>query len=163
MAKYMEERKQIMLKKCPCPSTKDDMRNLGLSPYFNKGLEKVLVDWLLPYVRRFLTRDQLGRRKRCATNHYLARLINFLYTELDKGSAHDRRAIATMAIDLSKAFNRLDHGKLLTILYDMGVPVCALRLLKSYLTGRTMQVHLSDAISTVYELWVASSLSFYLI
>merc|ERR1712055_762365 len=26
-------------------------------------------------------------------------------------------------------------------------------LLKSYLNGRTMRVHLSDAISTVYELW----------
>ena len=58
-----------------------------------------------------------------------------------------------MAVDLSKAFNRLDHGKLLTILHDMGVPTCALRLLRSYLTGRTMQVHLSDAVSTVYELW----------
>ena len=31
--------KQVMLKKCPNPQTKDDMRNLGLSPFFNKGLE----------------------------------------------------------------------------------------------------------------------------
>ena len=142
-----------MLRKCPAPSTKDDMRNLGLSPYFNKGLEKVLVDWLFPYVRRFLTRDQLGGRKRCSTNHYLARLINFIYTEIDKGSDKDRRAVAAMAVDLSKAFNRLDHGKLVTMLFDMGVPICALRLLKSYLTGRTMRVHLPDAVSSVYELW----------
>ena len=35
----------------------------------------------------------------------------------------------------------------------MGVPVCALRLLRSYLTGRTMRVHLADAVSDVYELW----------
>ena len=38
-----------------------------------------------------------------------------------------------MAIDLSKAFNRLDHGKLITMMFDMGVPICAIRLLKSYL------------------------------
>ena len=106
-----------------------------------------MVDWRWPYVSRFVTRDQLGGRKKCATNHYLARLVNFIYTELDKGSEKDRRSIATMAIDLSKAFNRLDHAKLLTLLYDMGVPVCALRLLRSYLTNRTMQVHLSDGIS----------------
>ena len=125
------------------------MRNLGLSPYFNKGLEQVLVSWLLPYVSRFLTRDQFGGRKKCAANHYLARLVDFIYTELDGGTNSDRRAVATMAIDLSKAFNRLDHGKLLTMLHDMGVPTCALRLLRSYLTGRTMPVHLADAVSTV--------------
>ena len=139
-----------MIPKCPNPTTKDDMRNLGLSPFFNKGLEQVLVNWLLPYVNRFLSRDQLGGRKKCSTNHYLARLVDYIYTELDAGTPSDRRAVATMAVDLSKAFNRLDHGKLLVILFDMGVPTCALRLLQSYLTGRSMRVHLSDAISDVY-------------
>ena len=61
------------------------------------------------------------------------------------------RGVAAMAIDLSKAFNRLDHGKLVTILFDLGVPPCALRLLVSDLSGRTMRVHLSDAVSMVYE------------
>ena len=76
-----------------------------------------------------------------------------MYTELDKGGEADRRSIAAMAIDLSKAFNRLDHTKLLTVLYDLGTPICALRLLKSYLTARSMRVHLSDAVSDLYELW----------
>ena len=52
--------KQVMIPKCPKPETKDDMRNLGLSPYFNKGLEQVLVEWLLPYIRRFLSGIRLG-------------------------------------------------------------------------------------------------------
>ena len=82
----------------------------------------------------------------------MSRLVDFIYTELDKGTEHDRRAIATMAIDLSKAFNRLDHAKLITTLHDLGVPACALRLLRSYLSNRTMRVHLSDAVSTVFEL-----------
>ena len=30
--------KQVVIKKCPNPQTKDNMRNLGLSPFFNKGL-----------------------------------------------------------------------------------------------------------------------------
>ena len=58
-----------------------------------------------------------------------------------------------MCVDLSKAFNRLDHGKLLVMLYDMGVPICAIRLLRSYLTGRAMRVHLQDTVSDLYELW----------
>ena len=105
-----KQEKQVMLRKCPSPQSKDDMRNLGLSSFFNKGLEQILVDWLIPYVRQFLSRDQFGGRKKCSTNHYLARLIDFIYTEMDKGTDSDRRAIATMAVDLSKAFNRLDHG-----------------------------------------------------
>ena len=145
--------KQIMIKKCPNPTTKDDMRNLGLSPYFNKGLEKILVDWLMPYVERFLSPDQMGGRKGCSTNHYLAKLVDFIYAEIDSGKPGDRRAVSTLAVDLSKAFNRLEHGKLLSMLYDMGVPTCALRLLKSYLTGRRMRVHFNGAVSGEYELW----------
>ena len=148
-----KQEKQIMINKCPNPTTKDDMRNLGLSPFLSKGLEQVLVEWLLPYVTPFLSHDQLGGRKKCSANHYLARLVQYIYEELDKGSDRDRCGVAAMAVDLAKAFNRLDHAKLLTLLFDLGVPPCALRLLKSYLSGRTMRVHLSDAISTVYELW----------
>ena len=64
--------KQILIKKCPRPETKDDMRNLGLSPFLNKGLESILVDWLWPYVGKYVTRDQAGGQKGFSTNHYLA-------------------------------------------------------------------------------------------
>ena len=148
-----KQEKQIVIPKCPHPCTKDDMRNLGLSPFLNKGLEQILVEWLLPYVSRFISRDQYGGKKKCSTNHYLARLVEYIYDELDKGSDQDRRAVAAMAIDLSKAFNRLDHGKLVTLFFYLGVPPCSLRLLVSYLSGRSMRVHLTDAVSTVYELW----------
>ena len=121
-----KQEKQVMIPKCPKPDTKDDMRNLGLSPFFNKGLEQVLVDWLLPYVSKYLSRDQLGGRKNCGTNHYLARLFNYIYSEIDAGKPGDRRAVATMCVDLSKVFNRLDHGKLIVMLFDMGIPVCAI-------------------------------------
>ena len=88
----------------------------------NKGLESILVDWLWPYVSRYITRDQAGGKKGCSTNHYLARLVEYIYSNLDQGTPTDRRAVAAMAIDLSKAFNRLDHGKLVTMMFDMGVP-----------------------------------------
>ena len=35
----------------------------------------------------------------------------------------------------------------------MGVPPCQMKLLVSYLSGRTMEVHLSDAINDLFELW----------
>lgn len=38
--------------------------------------------------------------------------------------------------------------------------VCALRMLRSYLTGRTMRVHLIDAVSLVHELWGPHKVAF---
>ena len=58
-----------------------------------------------------------------------------------------------MAIDLQKAFDRLDHSKLITSVYDLGDPVCALGLLSSYLTNRQMQLHMNGVVSSVYDLW----------
>ena len=79
-----------MIKKIPRPQGMDDMRNLGLSTFINKGLESIIVDWLWPYVSRFISRDQHGGKKENSTNHYLARLIQYIYTELDSGSSRDR-------------------------------------------------------------------------
>ena len=98
-----------MIPKVARPQTKDDMRNLGRSPFFSKGLEWILVEWLWPYLGKFVSRDQLGGKKGCSTNHYLARLIDYIYNELDIGPSEDRKSVAAMVIDLSKAFNRLDH------------------------------------------------------
>ena len=102
-----KQEKQIVIPKCQNPTTKDDMRNLGLSPFLNKGLEQVLVEWLLPYVSRFLSKDQLGGRRNCSTNHYLARLVQYIYEELDGGGQGDRRGVAAMAIDLARPLTAL--------------------------------------------------------
>ena len=98
-----------------------------------------------------MSADQLGGQKGCGTSHYLALLVNYIYNGLDQASG--TTAVAAMCVDLSKAFNRMDHSKLVTILYDMGVPVCALRLLSSYLHNRKMRLHLNGNTSDVFELF----------
>ena len=77
--------------------------------------------------------DQLGGEKGCSTSHYLAMLIQFILEEID--SDQTQKAVILMAIDMSKAFNRINHHILVTILHDIGVPMCALRLVISYLHG----------------------------
>ena len=61
-------------------------------------------------------------------------------------------AVIAMAIDMAKAFNSINHNVLLTLLHDIGVPPCALRLLASYLTERKMQLHHRGAVSNVHPL-----------
>ena len=48
-------------------------------------------------------------------------------------------------VDFSKAFNRIDHNIIVTILADLNVPTCALRLIISYLTDRKMCVRFNGA------------------
>ena len=147
------EEKKIVIPKVPTPETMDDMRDLGLSTFLNKNLEWFLLMWMWPTVRHFITSDQLGGQPGCGTSHYLARLAQFVYTELEGGNQTDRSAVMAMTVDLSKAFNRLDHNKLITVCYDIGIPICALRLLFSYLKGRTMRAHHNGVVSELYELW----------
>ena len=48
-------------------------------------------------------------------------------------------------MDFSKAFNRIDHNTIVTILSDLNVPTCAIRLVISYLSGRKMCVRYGGA------------------
>ena len=55
-------------------------------------------------------------------------------------------------IDLSKAFNRVDHTLVIQDLHDMKVPAWLLRILISYLTERTMILKFRGASSSVRSL-----------
>ena len=76
----------------------DDMRNLGLSEFLNKNLEWFLFNWIWPVASQFVTPDQLGGQKGSSTSHYLARLIQYIYEELDGSVQRDRKAVLAMTV-----------------------------------------------------------------
>ena len=51
-------------------------------------------------------------------------------------------------LDLSAAFDRLDHIILINRLYDIGIRSNALELIKSYITQRTATVNINKYLST---------------
>ena len=73
-------------------------------------------------------------------------MLDFIYKNLDQ-SSKSPTAVLCALIDFSKAFNRIDHNILVTILSDLNIPTCALRLVISYLTGRKMCVRYGGATS----------------
>ena len=72
-------------------------------------------------------------------NHYLVKMLDFIHQSLDK-SGMSPTAVVCALVDFSKAFNRIDHNIIVTILSDLNIPTCALRLIVSYLTNRKMCV-----------------------
>ena len=56
-------------------------------------------------------------------------------------------AVLSVAVDYSKAFNRMKHSNILCSLSAINVPKCAIKLIKSYLTQRTMCIRYNGAVS----------------
>ena len=132
--------------KVPVPQSEDDLRNLGLTPFLSKRLEWLLINWIWPYVSPHIDPDQLGGLPGCSVTHYLTQMLEFIHNNLDNGSKKPT-AVLVGLIDFSKAFNRIDHNVIVTILSDLNVPTCALRLIMSYLSNRRMCVRYNGAVS----------------
>ena len=53
-------------------------------------------------------------------------------------------AVLAVPVDFSKAFNRMLHSDILYNLTALNVPKCAVRLIQSYLTQRTMCIRYKE-------------------
>ena len=136
----------LPINKVPLPKTEDDLRNLGLTPFLSKRLELFLIRWIRPFIEPHLDIDQLGGLPGCSVNHYLVKMFDFIHQSLDKSSTSPTAVVCAL-VDFSKAFNRIDHNIIVTILSDLNIPTCALRLIISYLSNRKMCVRYKGATS----------------
>ena len=93
------------------------------------------MEWLLCYVGDQIDPGQYGGFKGCSTTHYLVELVNFVLYNQD---LKNPKAVLAAMIDYSKAFNKVNHNLIITILSNMGVPGWLLRLVISFLTDRDM-------------------------
>ena len=89
---------------------------------------------------------QFGGLQGHSTVHYLIILYNFILTATSSTSIP--HAVMVALIDLSKAFNRISHSKVIIRLSDWRVPGWLLRILISYLSGRSMILRYKGAESS---------------
>ena len=82
--------------------------------------------------------------------HYLVRMLHWILQKLDN-SASEPAVLATL-IDFSKGFNRMSPVILVTLLSDLNIPTCALRLIISYLSHRSMVTTYNGAVSGSQQL-----------
>ena len=123
------------MKKVKVPATESDLRIISLTSFWSKCLESFVLDWLLKEIGHKIDVTQYGGLKGQSTNHYMIDLVNFVLYNQDMKNPN-----ATLAImyDFSKAFNRQEHNKLITILSDMGTPGWLLKLVIAFLENRRM-------------------------
>lgn len=115
----------------------DNFRPISLLPSISKIFEKVAHKQLFSYLtlNKLLYKHQYGFRDQHSTELAVLEFIDRLYDQLDSG-----KIPIAIFIDLSKAFDTIDHNILCTKLYHYGVEGTENKWFKSYLTNRTQYV-----------------------
>ena len=119
-------------------------RPLSLLPAISKICERVALNQLTSYMneKKCLSKHQSGNKKL----HSCETLGVFMTDKVFK--AMDSKELTVIVLlDFSKAFDSIDHRKLLTKLKAVGLSLGALEWFKSYLTGRTQQVKIGSVVS----------------
>ena len=107
-----------------------------LSP-FAKILERLVYNQLSHFLEKenILFKHQFGFRKNYSTEQAIVELTDNLKMKIDS-----KEAICSIFLDLSKAFDTVNHQILLQKLYRYGIRGVPLQWLKSYHEGRTQYV-----------------------
>ena len=105
---------QTVIPKKQNPTNLNECRNLSCTNYFSKVLESFVLESLMCEVK--LSNRQFGGLKGCGSNHFLLEM----WQNLLMGLEEEGSAVSMMAIDFSKAFNRMNHQSCLTALAKKG-------------------------------------------
>ena len=101
------------------PESESELRIISLTPFISKTFERIVIDWLMNYVGSEIDWSQYRGVKGSSSSHYIIDMITYILYNQD---LKEPKAILLAMIDFEKAFNWLNHIKLLTKLHDMNTP-----------------------------------------
>ena len=115
------------------PDNLGNYRPVSTLPIFGKLFEKIIYSRVYSYAlsQNILNKNQFGFRKSHSTSH----AVNYS-TKIIGDCLKRRSHVLGIFIDLSKAFDTIDHSSLLVKLNRYGIRGNAHSLLKSYLSNR---------------------------
>ena len=124
----------------------ENYRPISILPAISKIFEKILSLQIHEYFqsKHLYYEHQYGFIKNRSTEQAALELIDRVITEIDKGEIP-----FNIYIDLSKAFDTLDHAILMDKLYYYGVQGTSLDLLRNYLVKRKQYVQIGEVKSDI--------------
>lgn len=110
----------------------------------SKVLERIVLNQFSAYLTKNnrLTTHQSGNKNAHSTDTLNIQRTNNILEAMDK-----KLITALVLLDLSKAFDSIDHARLLHKLFTIGASHSTVKWFKSYLTGRRQYVRIGSAYS----------------
>lgn len=123
------------------PKIPTNYRPISVLPSLNKVFEKMIVNRLNNFFASsgYLYQHQFGFRTGSSSETAVVELVDEISSSLDQ-----RHLAGTVFLDLSKAFDSIDHNMLLNKLDYCGVRGLANQLIRSYLSNRYQQVVINE-------------------
>ena len=118
-------------------------RPVSVSPVMSKVFERIMQKQINAYIEKFFSPYLCGFRKGFGTQDALTSLIEKWKSSLDQNGY-----AGSVLMDLSKAFDTLNHELLIAKLHAYGFDKKSLSLINSYLTGRWQRVKIGTAFSS---------------
>ena len=127
----------------------DNYRPISLLTSISKLFEKVVFSQLYDYFRNndLFYDSQYGFLKNHSTEYAAMELTDKVLKDID-----ERNISLAIFMDLSKAFDTLDHNILINKLAYYGIHGAALKWFTSYLTGRSQYVEIDGVSSNILSL-----------
>ena len=127
--------------------SKKNYRPISLLPSIAKIFERLMHKQLSEFTERFFSPLLAGFRQGYNTQHVL---LNFL--QYCKNSIDNKGLAGAVFMDLSKAFDCVNHGLLIAKLSAYGLNMDALQLIRSYLSNRQQRVKINSSFSDWKEI-----------
>ena len=129
----MKKAKIIPIYKAKDEQQFTNYRPISLLPTISKVLEKVMHKRLYNFLNseNILFKSQYGFRKKHSTNHAISELVMKILDAFD-----NKEYTVGIFLDLSKAFDTIDHSLLINKLKFYGIRGIALEWFKGYLSDR---------------------------
>ena len=126
---------------------KKNYRPISILPVFSKIYERIIHDQLSSYFDSIFDSRLCGFRAKHSTQHALIKMIGQWHQSLDTSGK-----VGAVLMDLSKAFDCIDHKLLLAKLKAYGLDTKSLDLLKCYLSNRYQRTKIGSQYSEWLEI-----------
>ena len=131
------------------PSLFSNYRPISLLPSISKIFERILHDQIYNFLENnnILYGNQYGYRKKHSTEHAALKLVEDIINKLEK-----RFDTVAVFMDLSKAFDTIDHRILLKKLKKYNFTEGATKLIEDYLDNREQFVYYNSSSSATAKI-----------
>jgi hypothetical protein len=126
---------------------RENFRPISILTTLSKIFESLIADQMNDFFKNILSNFLAAYRRQYSTNNVLLDFVEHLRHSMDNGEH-----IGCILMDLSKAFDCMNHDLLLAKLKAYGVSSSAIEYIRSYLSHRKQRVKIDDKYSDWKEI-----------